>query len=102
MVLSWILNSLHKNIRDSVLFCEKTSDMWKELLERYGQSNNARLFQAQKEISRISQTDLEIAAYFNEAKKAWDEFTVVGVTPNCTYGKCECDVNSKLQNYQQE
>ena len=54
MVLSWILNSLHKNIRDSVLFCEKASDMWKELVERYGQSNKVRLFQAQKEISCIS------------------------------------------------
>ena len=29
MVLSWLLNSLHKNIKDSVLFCEKASDMWK-------------------------------------------------------------------------
>jgi len=27
MVLSWLLNSLHKNIRDSVLFCDKASDL---------------------------------------------------------------------------
>lgn len=54
MVLSWLLNSLHKNIRDSVLVCEKGSDIWKELSERYGQSNKARLFQAQKEVSCIS------------------------------------------------
>ena len=35
-VLSWLLNSLHKNIRDSVLFCEKANDMWSELNKRYG------------------------------------------------------------------
>jgi len=46
MVLSWLLNSMHKTIRDSVLFCETASEMWKELEERYGQSNKARLFQA--------------------------------------------------------
>ena len=44
MVLSWLLNSLHKNIRDSVIFFEKASDMWKKLEERYEQSNKARLF----------------------------------------------------------
>jgi len=27
MVLSWLLNSMHKNIRDIVLFCETASDM---------------------------------------------------------------------------
>ena len=69
MVLSWLLNSLHKSIRDNILFCEKASDMWNELSERYGQSNKARLFQAQKEILCISQADLDIAGYFNKAKK---------------------------------
>jgi len=54
MVLSWLLNSLHKNIRDSVLFCNKASDMWKEFEKRYGQSNKARLFLEHKEVSYIS------------------------------------------------
>ena len=27
MVLSWLLNSMHKNIRDSVLFCDTAHDM---------------------------------------------------------------------------
>lgn len=85
-----------------MLFCEKASDVWKELVETYGQSNKARLFQAQKEISCISQAGLDIVAYFNKAKKAWDEFTAVGATPKCTCGKCECDVNSRLQGYEQE
>ena len=35
-VLSWLLNSMHKTIRDSVLFCETASEMWRELEERYG------------------------------------------------------------------
>ena len=50
MVLSWLLNFFHKNIRDSVLFCDTTSAMWKELEKRYGQSNKARVFQAQKDV----------------------------------------------------
>ena len=69
MVLSWLLNSMHKNIWDSVIFCETASEIWKELEERYGQSNKARLFQAHKEVCCISQGDLDIASYFNRAKK---------------------------------
>ena len=96
MVVSWLLNSLHKNIRDSVLFCDKASDMWKELEERYRHSNKARLFQAQKEVSCISWGDLDIALYFNKAKKVWDEFTAVGSLPRCDCSKCEGEVNTKL------
>ena len=76
--------------------------MWNELSERYGQLNKARLFQAQKEISCISQGDLDIAGYFNKAKKAWDEFAAVGATPRCTCGKCDCEVNSRLHAHDQE
>ena len=70
--------------------------------ERYGQTNKARLFQAQKVVSCMTEDDQDIANYFNKARKAWDEFTAVGATPRCTCSKCECQVNQKLQNYDQE
>jgi len=102
MVLSWLLNSGHKNIRDSVLFCGRAGELWKELEERYRQSNKARLFQAQKHVTCISQGDLDIASYFNKAKKVWDEFSAVGSLPRCDCSKCECEVNIKLDRYAQE
>ena len=102
MVLSWLLNSMHKNIRDSVLFCEIASDMGKELKESYGQSNKARLFQAQKDVCCISQGELDIAAYFNKAKRLWDEFTAASASPRCTCCKCECDINGRLHDYFQD
>jgi len=76
--------------------------MWKELNERYGQTNKARLFQAQNQVLCISQGDLGITSYFTKAKKVWDEFTAVGATPNCTCSKCECEVNERLQKHNQE
>ena len=102
MVLSWLLNSGHKNIRDSVLFCGRAGELWKELEERYRQSNKARLFQAQKHVTCISQGELDIASYFNKAKKVWDEFSAVGSLPRCDCSKCECEVNIKLDRYAQE
>ena len=85
-----------------MLFCSIASEMWKELNERYGKSNKARLFQAQKQVSCISQGDLDTASYFNKAKKVWDELTAVGATPKCTCQKCECEVNKRLQHHDQE
>jgi len=102
MVLSWLLNSMNKTIRDSVLFCETASEMWKELEERYGQSNKARLFQAQKDVCRISQGELDIASYFNKAKRLWDEFTAASASPRCNCYKCERDINARLKNYFQD
>ena len=102
MVISWLLNSLHKNVRDSVLFHSTASAIWTELNERYGQTNKARLFHAQKAVSCISQGDQDIANFFNQARKAWDEVSAVGSTPRCTCSKCECEVNKKLENYDQE
>jgi len=96
MVISWLLNSLHKNVRDSVLFHNTTSDIWAELNERYGQTNKAKLFQAQKAVSCISQGDQDVANFFNAARKAWDELTAVGATPRCNCTKCECEVNKRL------
>jgi len=102
MVISWLLNSLHKNVRDSVLFHKTASEIWTELNERYGQTNKARLFQAQKVVSCISQGDQDIANFFNQARKAWDEVSAVGSTPRCNCKKCECEVNGRLEKYDQE
>ena len=102
MLISWLLNSLHDNVRDNVLFHSTTSEIWTDLNERYCQCNKARLFQAQKAVSCISQGDQDIANFFNKEKKAWDEFTAVGATPRCNCNKCECEVNKRLQNYDQE
>jgi len=84
------------------MFCDKACDVWTELEEGYGQSDKARLFQAQREVSCVTQGDLDIASYFNKAKKVWDELTAVGGLPTCDCSKCECEVNAKLDRYAQE
>ena len=74
MVLSWLLNSLTENIRNSVLYFETAKELWQDLEERFGQSNKARLFQVQKDISCLSQGDMDIANYYTKSKQLWDEF----------------------------
>jgi len=102
MVLSWLLNSLSENIRNSVLYFNTAEDLWKDLEGRFGQSNKARLFQVQKDVSCLSQGDMDIASYYTKARQLWDESSAVGGVPMCTCAKCECGVNGKLHNYTEE
>ncbi|XP_019232969.1 PREDICTED: uncharacterized protein LOC109213609 [Nicotiana attenuata] len=69
MVTSWILNSLSKEIADSVEYASDVVELWKELEDRYEQTNGARLYQIQKEINNLSQGALDIASYYTKMKK---------------------------------
>ncbi|XP_076941309.1 uncharacterized protein LOC143610822 [Bidens hawaiensis] len=86
MVISWILNTLNHNIRDSVLYAETAQSLWNELNSRYGQDGGARVYQLQKNLCQISQGSSDIVTYFAKMKSYWDELNVVNSIPSCTCG----------------
>ncbi|XP_060190299.1 uncharacterized protein LOC132619398 [Lycium barbarum] len=63
MVTSWLLNSLSKDIADSVIYSKTAKDLYTDLEQRFGQSNGAKLFYLQKELSDIVQGNTDIAGY---------------------------------------
>ncbi|KAK9079684.1 hypothetical protein SSX86_001357 [Deinandra increscens subsp. villosa] len=73
MVLSWILNTLSKEISKSVLYVENASQLWKELAYQFGISNGAQLYQLQHNLCNTSQGSSSITAYFTKLKSLWDE-----------------------------
>jgi len=102
MVLSWLLNSLNENVRNSVLYFDTAQSLWDDLEGRFGQTNKARLFQVQKEFLCLTQGDLDIANYYTKAKQLWDEAKAVSGFPTCDCKKCECGINGKLFQYSEE
>ena len=86
MVLYWLLNSVNESIRNSVLYFDTAQNLWKDLEERFGQSNKARLFQVQKDVSCLFQGDMDIASYYTKAKQLWDESNAVSTVPRCIVG----------------
>lgn len=85
-----------------MLYFDTTHGLWNDLVERFGQSNKGRPFQVQKDVSCLTQGDLDIANYFTKAKQLWDESNAVSAMPLCTCAKCECGVNGKLMKYTEE
>ena len=69
MVISWILNSLSKDIADSVEYVSDAVELWKDLEDRYDQTNGAKLFQIQKDINDLSQGVLDVTVYYTRMKK---------------------------------
>ena len=45
IVITWILNSVSKEISASILFSDSAFEMWSDLRDRFQQSNGPRIFQ---------------------------------------------------------
>ncbi|GAA0164121.1 hypothetical protein LIER_39724 [Lithospermum erythrorhizon] len=50
MVIEWLFHYVEREIAESVLYCDTATKIWSQLLSRYSQSNQARIFQLQKEL----------------------------------------------------
>lgn len=94
MVISWILNSSHNNIAESVLFLQTA--IWNKLNQRYEQSNGALIYQIQQLYS-ISQNSDDFSTYFTKLMKIWDELRVVQEIPPCT-----CEAAASIRKYLEE
>ncbi|XP_019250937.1 PREDICTED: uncharacterized protein LOC109229840 [Nicotiana attenuata] len=73
MVTSWLLNSLSKDIGDSVIYSKSAKDLWTSLEHRFGRSNGAKLYHLRKELSSLVQGTSDITGYFTKLKRLWDE-----------------------------
>ncbi|GKA24643.1 NSP-interacting kinase 1-like protein [Tanacetum coccineum] len=75
------------------------SDLWKELEERYGQSNGPLIYHVERELKKVSQGNSSIVTFFNKLKKFWDELHSLNGVPMCNCGKireCTCGVTKKF------
>ncbi|XP_070007558.1 uncharacterized protein [Nicotiana sylvestris] len=92
-----IPQSMITNIADSVLHCDTASEIWRDIEERYGQSNASGYYQIQREIAGVSQRSSYIASNYTKLRKLWDELKIASFGPSCT---CEvepqCNEGKKL------
>ena len=92
MVTSWILNSLSKEIAESVEYVSDSFELWKELEDRYDQTNGAKLYQVQREINELSQGTLDITTYYTKMKRLWEELNTLHAKTQCN---CNCTCGAK-------
>jgi hypothetical protein len=104
MIISWILNSISKEIASSVIYITTCEEMWLDLKERFSQRNGPRVFQLQKSISTFSQENYSVSTYFTKLKSLWDELSNYRPFPCCSCNpSCSCGaIKSVTDFYNQE
>ena len=94
MVISWLLNSLSRDIADSVLFLQTAAEIWSELNQRYEQSSGVVLYQIQQHLYSISQGSESFSIYFTKLTKIWDELRNVQNFPSCS-----CETGTQIHKF---
>ncbi|XP_042961358.1 uncharacterized protein LOC122296040 [Carya illinoinensis] len=74
LVLSWLMNSISKDIRNSLLYVASVVDRWNELKTRYLRSDGPRIFHLEKSLNCINRGSSSITEYFSAFKILWDEY----------------------------
>lgn len=73
MVISWILNSVVKEISDSLMYIPTVYEIWDNLRDRFHQSNAPRIFQIKKLLSGLHQGSMDVSAYYTRLRILLDE-----------------------------
>lgn len=86
MIIAWLTNPLSIELATSVMCFDTAKDIWLDINECFGQSNETKNIQLQKEINSTSQGLSSIAAYFTRLRTLWDELHTSYMGPVCTCG----------------
>lgn len=68
MVISWLLNSVSKEIAASIIYIDVARDMWLDFKDRFSQQNSPSIFELHKAISSLSQENESVSTYFTSLK----------------------------------
>uniref|UniRef100_A0A803Q9L9 Retrotransposon Copia-like N-terminal domain-containing protein n=1 Tax=Cannabis sativa TaxID=3483 RepID=A0A803Q9L9_CANSA len=52
-VMSWLVNSVSHEIAQSIMYFDLATDMWNDLVKRFNEGNDPRIFQLQTQLTRL-------------------------------------------------
>uniref|UniRef100_A0A803P3R9 Integrase catalytic domain-containing protein n=1 Tax=Cannabis sativa TaxID=3483 RepID=A0A803P3R9_CANSA len=97
IVISWIINSVSKEISSSILYDESASAIWNDLKVRFQQRNGAHIYNLRKGLMNLKQENQTVSMYFTRLKTVWEQLT--NFRPSCTCNGCTCGGVKKLQDH---
>ncbi|WVZ16876.1 hypothetical protein V8G54_009858 [Vigna mungo] len=103
MVVSWLVHSVSTNIRQSIIWMNKASEIWADIKNRFSQGSLSRISSLQHDIATLHQGDLTTSDYFTKRPIMWDEIENFRSEPVCTCKPdCDCQVLKILKQRKQE
>ncbi|PNX70846.1 hypothetical protein L195_g057802, partial [Trifolium pratense] len=86
VVVSWLLNSVSKELTSSIIYASTAAAIWNDLQERFLQHNGPRLFQLRKDFVTCTQGNLSVGAYYSKIKGLWEELAEFRPIHQCVCG----------------
>ncbi|XP_075494847.1 uncharacterized protein LOC142532430 [Primulina tabacum] len=97
MLISWILNSVAKEIGDSLMYIPTAYEIWIDLRDRFQQSNAPRIFQIKKLLNGLHQGSMDVTTYYTRLRTLWDELKDFQPISVCDCGSMKDWVNFQNQ-----
>ncbi|KAH0683062.1 hypothetical protein KY289_020814 [Solanum tuberosum] len=83
IVLSWIINSIRKDLLSSVIYASNASKVWTNLREHFDKVDGSRIHYLHKEIHTMTQCTSTVSSYYSRLRECWDEFDAIMSCPGC-------------------
>ncbi|XP_073017752.1 uncharacterized protein [Primulina eburnea] len=93
MVISWILNSVNREIADSLLYFPTAYEIWIDLQDRFQQINDPRIFQIKKLLNGLQQGSMDVSTYYTCMRTLWDELKEFQPVSVCKSGAIKDWIN---------
>lgn len=100
IVISWILNSVSKEISFSIIFSELASESWLDLQNKFQESNGSRVFQLRRDLIYLSQDQYLISVYFTKLGSLWEKKEQLSTSLHM--GNCTCGGVGGINSHYQE
>ncbi|KZV40890.1 hypothetical protein F511_05135 [Dorcoceras hygrometricum] len=97
LALSWIMNTVSKEIFGGMVYASDASTVWAYLKEQSDKMNGSMIFSLHREIGLLTQGNTTISNYYCRLKQSWDDYSALITLPSC-----ECDTAKKYLEYEQQ
>ncbi|KAJ0833902.1 putative transcription factor interactor and regulator CCHC(Zn) family [Helianthus annuus] len=84
VVLTWLLNSVSKELFLGQVFSSLASEVWEDLKETYDKIDGSVVYDLFKKINCISQNGSTVADYYNRLTTMWKQFDAMLQLPTCS------------------
>ncbi|GAV80218.1 UBN2_3 domain-containing protein [Cephalotus follicularis] len=82
IVLSWIINTVSKELLGGIVYATDALAVWRDLKERFDRINGSRIFSIHRDIVCLSQGSATVSVYFSKLRELWDEYASLVTLPS--------------------
>ena len=84
LVISWLHNNISDSIKQSILFVDFASVVWKLLEQRFQLTNGSRKYKLSKDLFSVKQNGSSLVEYFTSMSSIWEEIDAMTALPVIT------------------